>query len=105
MDNHLRIIGTDERDPWKPGIYFRGGDVVRPLNGQWFGPKYPTKYLHFFVPFRILPFISFKIGRFGMYCGFKVFGVDPEAYKNWLPVEEVYDGSVALCPSWRFTNG
>ena len=101
------VLGPVEKDPWKPGIYFRGGDVVRPLGGQWFGPQYPERYTHFFCPWRILPFISVKVGRFGFYAGFKCFGVDRPEYYAWFDEEhldEIYDGSNALCPSFRWSN-
>jgi hypothetical protein len=95
---------------------WRGGDVVRPFgwdNWAWFGREedkivpFPRNVLRIFIPWRILPFITWGSGVVpfsnGGYLGFKAFGVDNEEYKNWLPASEVYDGSVALCPSFRFS--
>lgn len=91
----------------RPGIdiVWRGGDVIRPLNGKWFDPPYPTWVVAFFCPLRILPLIRWRIGTKNPavgYAGFKAFGVDSEHYENWLPKERVHIGSVALTPSWRF---
>lgn len=86
-------------------IKWRGGDVVRPLNGNWMDPPYPTKVIHFFCRWRILPFIRWRFGKKNPtvgYAGFKAFGVDLEAYKNWLPLEHIHEGSEALTPSWRW---
>lgn len=100
----MKILGQVELSPWKSGFYLRGGDVVRPLNGKWFGPEWPTKIVHFFMPIRCLPFLSVLVGKYGFYVGFKCFPVNHDEYRNWLPSEEVFEGSVALCPSLRFTN-
>ena len=41
----------------------------------------------------------------GGYLGFKLYGVDAEAYKNWISPEEVYEGSQAVCLTVRpFAN-
>jgi hypothetical protein len=87
-----------------PGIdiSWRGGDVIRPLNGKWFDEPEPTRVLRFWCPWRVLPFIRWRIGRTVGYAGFKAFGVDSEHYKDWLPAERVQVGSVALTPSWRW---
>jgi hypothetical protein len=84
----------------------RGGNVVQPLgSGDWFKPPYFSSVLKFYIPLPLLPWFTIRIGKFGFYFGAKAFGVDSDAYKNWLPPEEVYDGSVAvmLC-SMRFTS-
>lgn len=91
----------------KPGIdiQWRGGDVIRPLNGNWMDPPYPTWVVKFYCPWRILPFIRWRFGTKNPtvgYAGFKAFGVDLKAYENWLPKERVRVGSEALTPSWRF---
>ncbi len=84
----------------------RGGDVIQPLGeGNWFEAPYFKDVLHFYLPIPLIPWFSIRIGKFGFYIGAKAFGVDNEPYKNWLPPEEVYDGSIAtmLC-SFRFTG-
>jgi len=83
-------------------IEFRGGDFCDPIDGgQWFGPKFPKRILRFFLKYPVLPFISYRIGKRAGYIGAKAYGVDSEAYKNWMKPEEVYDGSQALCFSMR----
>lgn len=83
------------------------GDICDPVLGtlfgyQWFGPNYP-KYVWRTTTKVPLPFIAFKWPFINKACyfGFKVYGVDSEAYKNWLPPEEVYDGSQAVCLTIR----
>ena len=79
------------------------GDVCDPLGGQWFGPEFPKTVIRFFCKLPILPFIAWKwplMNRAG-YIGFKLYGADAPAYKNWMPAEDVYDGSQALCFSVR----
>jgi len=106
----MRVLSRNEPLPLqnntfreKPGIgiVFRGGHVHQPLNGQWFGPKWPTRVLHFYCPWRILPFINWRIGRTVGYVGFKAYGVDVPKYLNWIPSEHVFEGSVALSISAR----
>ena len=77
------------------------GDVCDPMNGNWFEPPWPKYVIRF--KFNFLPFIAWKwpfINRAG-YIGFKLYGVDSEAYKNWIDPSEVYDGSQAVCTSIR----
>lgn len=77
------------------------GDVCDPYFGNWFTPPWPKFVLRFRFPF--LPFVAWKwpfMNRLG-YIGFKLYGVDADAYKNWLPAEEVYAGSQAVCFSVR----
>lgn len=103
----MKVLGKAEIDPWKPGFYLRGGDVVRPLNGGWLKPPYPTRYWHFFCKLRVLPFLSVRIGRFGFYIGFKCFGVYHDQYKEWFRLEHQGDidmESRALAPSARWSN-
>ena len=79
----------------------RGGDVVRPWGGQWFGPQWPSGQVRFRCPWRVLPFIRWNLfGRKG-YAGFKAFGVDREEYVQYMGAALVSVGSVALCPSFR----
>jgi hypothetical protein len=88
------------------GVHFalRGGDVIYPWGGNWFDPPYFKHVVHFFCRWRILPWFTVRVGRYGFYCGFKAFGVDSEHYLNWMPKEWVYDGSVCLHPSMRATG-
>ena len=85
------------------------GDICDPvqIGGNWFTPPYPTRVWRRRVTWAVLPFIAWRwpfTNRAG-YIGFKLYGVDSEAYKNWLPPEEVYEGSQAVCLSCRpFAN-
>lgn len=77
------------------------GDVCDPFFGNWFTPPWPKFVLRF--KFQFLPFVAWKwpfTNKAG-YIGFKLYGVDAEAYKNWLPADEVYPGSQAVCFSVR----
>jgi len=79
------------------------GDVCDPFGGQWFGPDYPKHVIRFFTRLPILPFVAWKwpfMDRAG-YIGFKLYGVDAPAYKHWMPPDDVYDGSQAVCFSFR----
>lgn len=52
------------------------------------------------------PFFSLGIYGFGVYVGWKVFGVDSQAYMDYpgiLP-RDIYPGSLAMCPTIRFTT-
>lgn len=82
----------------RPGIdiVWRGGHVVQPFWGNWFDPPYFRFVLKFYVPWRILPFIRWRIGSTVGYLGAKAWGVDSEHYLNWLPKDKVRVGSVAL---------
>lgn len=81
------------------GITFalRWGDVLHPLgqDGNWFKPPYFTRILRFYsyVP---LPWITWNLWGWRGYLGAKIYGADSEAYKNWMPVAEVYAGSQAI---------
>ena len=52
------------------------------------------------------PFMALRVGRFGVYVGWKVYGVDSEAYYDYPSVRQtdVYVGSRALAGSLRFTT-
>lgn len=83
-------------------VEFRGGDFCHPLGaGDWFKPPYFEKVARFFVRFPVLPFISYRIGNRAGYFGAKAYGVDSPEYKNWLPAEDVFDGSQAIMFSIR----
>lgn len=99
------------------GITFdlRGGDVVQPLaltasnpdgSSAWFTPPYFKRWMRFYCGLPMLPWLTVKVGRFGMYCGAKCFGVDSDAYKEWFAKpDDVYVGSQALMLfSMRFTG-
>ncbi len=45
--------------------------------------------------------VSYRIGNKGGYYGWKIYGADSEAYKNWMHPFEVYDGSQAMMLSIR----
>lgn len=85
------------------GITFalRGGDVCHPLGqGDWFKPPYFSRVLRFWSYFP-LPFITWNLCGWRGYAGMKCWGCDSEAYKNWLPAEIVYPGSIAMQLSLR----
>lgn len=93
------------KDPLLEGnglwIEFRGGDVCDPIGGNWFTEPFPKTVIRFSTSLAWLPWISWKVGKKGGYIGFKAYGADSDAYKNWMKPEEVYDGSEALCFSIR----
>lgn len=78
-------------------LALRWGDVLHPLGkGDWFNPPYFKHILRFYCPLPLLPFISWRFGKVGGYLGAKAYGADSDAYKNWMPPQDVYPGSVAL---------
>jgi hypothetical protein len=87
-------------------IELRGGDICHPQGtGEWFKPPYFARVFRAFCRWPICPFISWRFGSHGGYIGAKAYGVDSPAYNNWLPPEEVYDGSQAIMLSIRpFAN-
>ncbi len=99
--------------PLKTGVFFelRGGDFLHPLGrgknadgtSRWFNLPGFKKAVRFYCPWRILPFLSWRVGKHGGYIGAKIYGVDSPAYKKTLPVEEgeVFDGSLAMQLSIR----
>lgn len=99
--NILNPLPLTQPFPDKTGLHLslRGGDVVYPRGpGNWFAAPYfdPAKVIHFFLRWPLIPFVSWRIGKRGGYIGAKGFGVDSDAYKNWLPPAEVYPGSQAV---------
>lgn len=83
------------------------GDWLDPAlswGSNWFHPPFPKVVLHLNVKWPVLPFVAWKwpfMDR-AFYGGWKRYGVDSEAYKQWLcKPEEVYPGSKALCLSIR----
>lgn len=89
----------------KNGIFFelRGGDICHPKGeGKWFEPPYfPDGVWRTFCRWNILPFFAYRLGKKHGYMGFKAYGADSEAYKNWMNPEDVYEGSQALHVSIR----
>lgn len=45
--------------------------------------------------------VSYRIGKRAGYYGWKIYGVDSDAYRNWLDPLDVYDGSQAMMLSIR----
>ena len=87
------------------GVTFalRWGDVCHPLGqGDWFKPPYFSRVLRFWSYFP-LPFISWNLWGWKGYLGAKVYGADSEEYKNWMNVNDVYDGSIAIQFSARLS--
>jgi uncharacterized protein (DUF3820 family) len=67
---------------------------------------WPTKVTRFHCPWQILPFLCVKMGRFGFYAGWKVYGADLPEYLHWIDVEDIYPGSQAMVLTIRFfTDG
>lgn len=98
-----RLLGGDMMSPW--------GWQLRPEATANTAPNFfnaiPERTRRLFLSFPCLPFFSVRIGRFGFYIGWKVFGVDSPAYKDYPGVNpsEVYDGSQAFSGlTMRFTN-
>lgn len=92
-------------DPGSRRFVFRlyKGDICDPFFGNWFVAPWPKFVWRTTVKLPILPFIAWKwpfIDRVG-YIGFKLYGADYEAYKNWMNPDDVYEGSCALCLSFR----
>ena len=89
---------------WGVVFAFRAGWILRPVKKFWLprAENNPwTSGNHWFVikfP-AIVPFLSIAIGQYGMYLGFKTYGVDWEAYKVWLDPKYIAVGNQALAPS------
>lgn len=78
--------------------------VLRPGKTEvnWFN-AIPLRVSRYTVGWR--PFFSIGIGSFGVYAGWKPYGVDSPAYLDYPGITEadVYDGSLAMVPTLRFT--
>jgi len=90
-------------------IRIYSGDICDPVQiggGNWFTPPYPKRVWRTYCSLPILPFIMWKwpfLDRTG-YIGFKLYGADSPEYKKWgvgFKPEDVYEGSQALCLSFR----
>lgn len=80
----------------------RSGDICHPIGeGKWFEPPYFASVWRAFCRLPILPFFSWKLGTWGGYAGFKIYGADADAYKWWMPAGDVYPGSLAMHISIR----
>jgi len=108
---------TDEGDLWwdadsqyrspegKKGfgimIALRWGKLLQPIgtkifNNVWFrGDVLFTLR----IPFVVLPYISIAIGKFGLYFGGKIYGVDRVEYLRWAYPDEIKKGNTALALS------
>ena len=92
-------------------LWWRGGDIVSPdlangtrRPGREADPRnnyfntIPAAVRHAKIEKECLPFLTIRIGRFGVYAGWKAYGFDSDAYKDWPGINpaEVHEGSVAL---------
>ena len=76
---------------WKKGFWTRNKDYNPWVSGNhWFVIKFPC----------IVPFFSIAIGNYGLYAGFKTYGVDWPEYASWLDSKYIADGNKALAPSF-----
>ena len=119
----MKSFGLFSKPTTKPyrvtnGITFdlRGGDVVQPLaltvknpdgTSVWYTPPGFKRVLHFWMPLPLLPWLSARFGRFGVYMGAKCFGMDLPEYPDTLHVSEgeIYEGSKAIMLfTMRFTG-
>lgn len=95
-------ITNPKRSTFGITLALRWGDVLHPLGqeGNWFKPPYFTRILRFYsyVP---LPFVAWNLWGWRGYLGAKVYGADAPEYTNWMPVEDVYEGSQAIQFSGR----
>lgn len=94
-------------EPGSRRFVFRlySGDICDPIHPgrNWFTPPFPENVWRAHCKLPILPFIAWRwpfLKRAG-YIGFKLYGADAPAYKNWMDPAEVYDGSRAVCLSFR----
>lgn len=89
---------------WSFFFELRGGDVVRPRDGNWLKPPFPKKVWRWFCRRNLLPFIAWSFSGRAGYLGFKAFSADGREYPQyleWMPLEDTGPGSVALTPSFR----
>lgn len=83
------------------------GDLLDPQGDPdgWFLPVLPERVVRGWL--RFAPFVAFKwpfLNR-ALYIGYKLYGVDAPEYVSWAGRENVYEGSVAMCFSFRpFAN-
>ena len=122
----MKVTGfsTDNEADWTtPYPRSRFGLIVRLLKGDYMAPDLSdvvmrsgreTETPNWFncIPLNITkkvvgyrPFVSIGIGWWGVYMGWKVYGVDSPAYLDHPGVskDDVYDGSQAMVGTLRFT--
>ncbi len=107
----MLVIGyaTDSKDQWTAPFPEANGTKFRLLRGDLCSPDSWHSPVHVRRAWITMPrpFFSARIGRFGMYVGWKVFGADNEDLKKFPSVNpaEVYAGSMAMqgC-TIRFTS-
>lgn len=83
------------------------GDYCDPFRDPdgWFGPQLPRLMIRAVLSW--MPFVAWRWPGTtrGGYFGFKLYGVDSENYKTWIPVHDVCPGSQACHFSIRpFAN-
>jgi hypothetical protein len=101
---HDQPLTDPKRSTFGITLALRGGDVCHPLGaeGKWFEPPYFDRFLRFWCPIPILPYLAWNLFGWRGYFGAKIYGVDSPAYKNWPGLaDEVYDGSQAIHFSGR----
>lgn len=88
---------------WRGGNQFicRGFNTLRPggdPKGGVFFNYLPDTTERVYHPRAVLPFFTWRAGRFGGYMGYKAYGFDSAAYLDFPGVNsfDVYTGSVAL---------
>ena len=108
-------ISTDElakeKGLWWDSDYYsdigkKGFGIVFALRfGRWFEPfglfcgNRWKDGRHWFVIPKILfvyPFISIAIGNYGLYLGWKAYGVEHKDYLAWAKLKDIYEGNSAL---------
>lgn len=99
----LRLLAGDVYDPISPWALRPG--VPTSTAPNWFN-AIPSDARRFHASIPMLPFISFGLGWFGFYAGFKVYGFDAPEYNDYPRVQrgDVAPGSLAMCFSIRFTT-
>ena len=121
----MKVTGysTDPEANWTtPYPRSRIGLILRLVRGDYMAPdlsdavlRPARKAVNWFnaIPKRITrkvvgwrPFVSIGIGSFGVYAGWKVYGVDSQAYLDYpgIHMTDVYEGSRAMVGTLRFTG-
>lgn len=107
-DQHHALEAAPTGKPgWGIKLALRGGDVVHPSGvadqkegdpdwrkSVWWNPAHVWCWK---CPVPVLPFLSVALGPYGFYLGAKDYPLHHDNYLRWLPPEDVYAGSRALC--------